>query len=188
MRKRGSAGILIHKIIKVGSEYDTPILVTLALSEEVLIHKKFEDNTLIQTIIDNLLALDSVDGFYIVVSRNGNSVNVTERNIVQTILELSFILGKRFEKKVFLNFLDNLGFLGLAAGAYAFGSGYYNKEKRFNFKVLTGFIIYPFYCLTWVPITIEGFLTKGNKEWSHTVHTREISINELENCMKQPSD
>lgn len=55
-------------------------------------------------------------------------------------------------------------------------------EKKFNLKVLLGMIIYPFYCLTWVPITIQGFLTKNNKSWSHTLHTREISISELENA------
>lgn len=53
-------------------------------------------------------------------------------------------------------------------------------EKRFNFKVMLGFLIYPLYCLTWVPITIQGFLSKGNKTWDHTEHTREISIKELE--------
>lgn len=53
-------------------------------------------------------------------------------------------------------------------------------EKKFNLKVLLGFLIYPFYCLTWVPITIQGFMSKNNKSWSHTAHTREISISELE--------
>lgn len=54
------------------------------------------------------------------------------------------------------------------------------SEKKFNSKVLLGFIIYPFYCLTWIPITIQGFMCKNNKDWSHTHHSREISINELE--------
>lgn len=53
-------------------------------------------------------------------------------------------------------------------------------EKKFNYKVFLGFLIYPFYCLTWVPITIEGFMSKNNKNWDHTSHTREITINELE--------
>jgi cellulose synthase/poly-beta-1,6-N-acetylglucosamine synthase-like glycosyltransferase len=53
-------------------------------------------------------------------------------------------------------------------------------EKKFNPKVLLGFLIYPFYCLTWIPITIQGFLTKNNKDWCHTLHTREISISDLE--------
>ncbi len=54
------------------------------------------------------------------------------------------------------------------------------SEKKFNSKIILGFILYPFYCLTWVPITIEGFLSKNNKEWDHTTHTREITINDLE--------
>ncbi len=52
-------------------------------------------------------------------------------------------------------------------------------EKKFSLKVILGFIIYPYYCLTWVPITIQGFMEKNNKEWNHTVHTRQISISEL---------
>lgn len=53
-------------------------------------------------------------------------------------------------------------------------------EKRFNFKVFLGYLIYPFYNLTWVPITLLGMLNVDKKEWSHTAHTRTISINELE--------
>jgi cellulose synthase/poly-beta-1,6-N-acetylglucosamine synthase-like glycosyltransferase len=53
-------------------------------------------------------------------------------------------------------------------------------ENRFDLRILLAFIVYPFYCLTWVPITIQGFLSKDNKVWSHTVHTREITIEELE--------
>lgn len=53
-------------------------------------------------------------------------------------------------------------------------------EKKFNIKVLLGFLIYPIYCLTWLPITIQGFMSRDNKVWSHTIHTRGISINELE--------
>ncbi|HOJ12199.1 MAG TPA: glycosyltransferase family 2 protein, partial [Clostridiales bacterium] len=54
------------------------------------------------------------------------------------------------------------------------------SEKKFNPIVILGFIVYPIYCLTWVPITIQGFLSKNNKNWNHTTHTREISITELE--------
>jgi cellulose synthase/poly-beta-1,6-N-acetylglucosamine synthase-like glycosyltransferase len=53
-------------------------------------------------------------------------------------------------------------------------------ERKFSSLVLLGFFIYPFYCLTWVPITIQGFLSKDNKNWNHTLHTRTISIKELE--------
>ncbi|MCX8128543.1 MAG: glycosyltransferase [Clostridia bacterium] len=63
---------------------------------------------------------------------------------------------------------------------FFYGPAIILSEKKFSLKVLLGFIIYPFYCLTWVPITIQGFLAKNNRDWSHTAHTREISINDLE--------
>lgn len=53
-------------------------------------------------------------------------------------------------------------------------------EKKFSPKVIFGFLLYPIYCLTWVPITIQGFLSKNNKNWNHTLHTRKISIKDLE--------
>ncbi len=54
------------------------------------------------------------------------------------------------------------------------------SENKFDLRVLLGFFIYPFYCLTWVPITVQGFLSKDNKTWNHTMHTREITIEDLE--------
>jgi len=53
-------------------------------------------------------------------------------------------------------------------------------ERKFNYKVFIGYLLYFFYSLTWVPITIQGILNKNNKEWFHTQHTRQISIKELE--------
>ncbi|MFZ5985614.1 MAG: glycosyltransferase family 2 protein [Bacillota bacterium] len=63
---------------------------------------------------------------------------------------------------------------------FFYGPAVILAEKKFNAKVLLAFIIYPFYCLTWIPITIQGFLSKNNKDWNHTHHSREISINDLE--------
>ena len=54
------------------------------------------------------------------------------------------------------------------------------SENKFDLKVLLAFLIYPFYCLTWVPITIQGFLSRKNKVWHHTEHTRIITIDELQ--------
>ena len=65
---------------------------------------------------------------------------------------------------------------------FFYGPSIVMAEKKFKPVVFLGFLVYPFYCLTWVPITIQGFLSKDNKSWSHTVHTREISIKELENA------
>jgi cellulose synthase/poly-beta-1,6-N-acetylglucosamine synthase-like glycosyltransferase len=54
------------------------------------------------------------------------------------------------------------------------------SENKFDLKVLLAFLIYPFYCLTWVPITIQGFMSRKNKVWHHTKHTRVITIKDLE--------
>lgn len=54
------------------------------------------------------------------------------------------------------------------------------SERRFNWKVLLAYFVYPFYNLTWVPITLVGMLHSDKKEWSHTAHTRKINMNEIE--------
>ncbi len=53
-------------------------------------------------------------------------------------------------------------------------------EKKFTLKVLLYYIVYPIYAITWFPISIQGIMHKDNKEWSHTVHTRSMNIDELE--------
>lgn len=40
-------------------------------------------------------------------------------------------------------------------------------------------LLYGFYTLTWIPITVQGILNKNNKEWSHTKHVRQIGIYEV---------
>ncbi len=66
------------------------------------------------------------------------------------------------------------------AAQFLYGPLIIASEKKFNLKVLVGFLVYPFYNLTWVPIALQGILDRDSKEWSHTLHTRQISINELE--------
>lgn len=53
-------------------------------------------------------------------------------------------------------------------------------EKRFNFKVFLGLFLFPIFGLTWIPIIILGMINRNKKEWDHTLHTRQITINELE--------
>jgi len=53
-------------------------------------------------------------------------------------------------------------------------------EKKLNLKIFWYYIIYPFYAITWFPISVQGIIDKNKKEWSHTVHTRSVKINDLE--------
>lgn len=63
---------------------------------------------------------------------------------------------------------------------FLYGPLIVSLEGKLNLKTAIGFIVYPIFTLTWIPITIQGLLNKDNKEWNHTLHTRQISINELE--------
>ncbi|WP_315674323.1 glycosyltransferase family 2 protein [Clostridium sp. 19966] len=53
-------------------------------------------------------------------------------------------------------------------------------EKKFSWKILFYYIIYPVYFITWLPISIQGIVDKNKKEWSHTQHTRSVNIKDLE--------
>lgn len=53
-------------------------------------------------------------------------------------------------------------------------------EKKLNLKIFWYYIIYPIYSLTWFPISVQGIMDKNKKEWSHTIHTRSVKINDLE--------
>ena len=53
-------------------------------------------------------------------------------------------------------------------------------EKRFTLKMLLFYPAYAIFCLTWIPIAVEGIAKMKNKDWSHTIHTRRLSIQELE--------
>ncbi|WP_155890046.1 glycosyltransferase family 2 protein [Peribacillus kribbensis] len=47
-------------------------------------------------------------------------------------------------------------------------------------KKLHWFVVSYIFGLSWIPVTILGFLKRNQREWSHTVHTRSVAIEELE--------
>ncbi|WP_392486876.1 glycosyltransferase family 2 protein [Haloimpatiens sp. FM7315] len=53
-------------------------------------------------------------------------------------------------------------------------------DKKLDLKIFWYYVIYPFYTVTWLPISVLGIINKNNKEWSHTVHTRSVKITDLE--------
>lgn len=46
-------------------------------------------------------------------------------------------------------------------------------------KIWFYYLLYPIFMYTWVPVTFLGFLHRHDKVWSHTVHTRGVSMNEV---------
>lgn len=53
-------------------------------------------------------------------------------------------------------------------------------DKKHSLKIFVWYLLYGVYTLTWIPITIQGILDKDKKEWSHTKHIRQISIQDVE--------
>lgn len=62
---------------------------------------------------------------------------------------------------------------------YVFGT-FIIIEKKFTWKILLYYIVYPIYVLTWVPISIQGFIHRNQKEWVHTIHTRSMDAADLD--------
>lgn len=58
------------------------------------------------------------------------------------------------------------------------------ERKEFNFRMFIGYLQYMVYQFTWIPITIQGMIDRKKTEWSHTEHTRQISIAEFEKAKK----
>lgn len=54
------------------------------------------------------------------------------------------------------------------------------ERKQFDVRMFFGYIAFMFYNLTWIPIAVQGMIDKNKTEWSHTKHTRQITIEEFE--------
>lgn len=50
---------------------------------------------------------------------------------------------------------------------------------RLPWRAYVGLILYPIFIYSWIPIVFLGFINRKDKEWSHTKHTRSISIEEV---------
>jgi cellulose synthase/poly-beta-1,6-N-acetylglucosamine synthase-like glycosyltransferase len=53
-------------------------------------------------------------------------------------------------------------------------------DGKKSLKIFVWYLLYGIYTLSWIPITIQGIIDKNKKEWSHTKHTRQISISDIE--------
>lgn len=60
----------------------------------------------------------------------------------------------------------------------------WHERREFRPVMIPYYIGYILYNFTWIPITISGMLKKNNTEWSHTAHTRTISIEEIKEGLK----
>lgn len=58
------------------------------------------------------------------------------------------------------------------------------EKKLKSLRILKYLMLVPIYNLTWVPIIIQGFIHRNNREWSHTLHIRALDIAEMESIKK----
>jgi len=69
--------------------------------------------------------------------------------------------------------------IGFFAQFFYFGLGL--VLERVKLKVYWWLAFYPIFALTWIPIAYVGFAMRKNKEWSHTLHIRNIRHENLQN-------
>jgi len=50
---------------------------------------------------------------------------------------------------------------------------------RVNWKAYLGLPLFPFFMMTWFPVTSMALFTRNNRVWKHTVHSRAISFDDL---------
>ena len=50
---------------------------------------------------------------------------------------------------------------------------------RLPWRAYVGIILYPVFIYSWIPIVFLGFMNRKDKQWSHTKHTRSISIEDV---------
>ncbi len=53
-------------------------------------------------------------------------------------------------------------------------------DKKLSVRMILFYPIYLLYCLTWIPIALQGIIMMKEREWSHTLHTRRVTIQEIE--------
>ncbi|MDD6485058.1 MAG: glycosyltransferase family 2 protein [Clostridiales bacterium] len=58
------------------------------------------------------------------------------------------------------------------------------ERREFKWIMIPYYFAYMVYNFTWMPIAIQGMIGKNNTEWSHTEHTRTISMDELKHLKK----
>ncbi len=52
-------------------------------------------------------------------------------------------------------------------------------KVRASAKTWCYFLLYPVFVYSWIPITILGFKDRNKHEWSHTVHTRSLTYQDI---------
>ena len=53
------------------------------------------------------------------------------------------------------------------------------ERREFKWKMLPYFFMYSIYNLTWIPIAVQGMIGFRKTDWNHTVHVKNINIDDI---------
>ena len=127
-------------------------------------------------------AIYSIQPLIIIIAGIGMLMNAIHKSA--EYFEIFSNLGnllKNFNNSLLLDFdLIKIGVIFIAVMQLIYTPLVLALEKKLSFKVFIYYIVYPIYAITWMPISIMGIIDKDKKEWSHTLHTRSVNINDLE--------
>jgi len=127
-------------------------------------------------------AIYSIQPIITILAGFGVIMNIIQKVVgyTQIFANLGHYLAK-FNEGVFFNFnLINISALFVLIMQFIYTPLVLALEKKLSLKIFLYYLVYPIYVLTWIPISVMGVIDKDKKEWSHTIHTRSVSINELE--------
>lgn len=57
--------------------------------------------------------------------------------------------------------------------------------EKISFKRMLGLLVYPFFGLSWIPISLLGFIKRKEKNWTHTVHARTVNSEEFRELIQK---
>ena len=112
--------------LAVAEEYSIPALISFSILD-TCVSMHFD------TILDQFTARKNVNGIYVVIENSREGIKTTDREIALALLDVSYLVGKKNSREVYINFADIFGLTCLSAGATAFASGYELKAKQLDF-------------------------------------------------------
>jgi len=125
----------IKNALELKSEYNGDFLASLTIDDSILLQSDFDDNTVLQTILDNISTLRSLDGIYLVILRNKyDTLYQISPRIASSLLEISYLIGIRAKKQVIINFEDVYGLVCMGVGADGFATGYSTSKRKMSFS------------------------------------------------------
>ncbi|WDU82098.1 glycosyltransferase family 2 protein [Caloramator sp. Dgby_cultured_2] len=57
--------------------------------------------------------------------------------------------------------------------------------EKISFKRMLGLLVYPFFGLSWIPISLLGFIKRKEKNWTHTIHARTVNSEEFKELIQK---